>query len=498
MMPRGLRLARLPIRLQQARYKHINFQSNRRIRKISLEKLGDQERFCKQIEDAALKEIDSATASDPLATVVLCTSGGSDSISLLHIMQSIKTNFRPGLDLHVLNFNHKMRAESDEEAVFVKSWADQYALPFHLCELPETQRFVSAGFQERTRDWRRAAALDIASSVSSASAAAPAPTVSVSASVLASVLASVVSSASASAPNTNLGAVEAAAAEAEVEARASESVEAEVEVGAASADTVRAFVALAHTHDDQQETVLLKLLRGVHVANFHGMKKVDGPFLRPLLGFTKSQLQQYLTCRDLPWREDASNQSREYKRNAVRLDLLPLMAELSGGGEALNNRLEHLVSQSEDMREWLDVEVKRWRSELKYTTAPGTIAPFSLTITPDQKSQIAKPVLSDLLREWVFNCTGTSPGFDAIDLVTRLVLTNGAVTLHGAEKGKIRGMVTIARGWDVERLGCEVRLRRRENMLSPSRKNRDVKITQYRGSIQAHVPGIKGVGGEGG
>jgi tRNA(Ile)-lysidine synthase TilS/MesJ len=40
-------------------------------------------------------------------------------------------------------------------------------------------------------------------------------------------------------------------------------------VGAA---TKRAFVALAHTHDDQLETLLLKLLRGVHVANFHGVR----------------------------------------------------------------------------------------------------------------------------------------------------------------------------------------------------------------------------------
>jgi tRNA(Ile)-lysidine synthase len=87
------------------------------------------------------------------------------------------------------------------------------------------------------------------------------------------------------------------------------------------------------------------------------MKKLDGSFLRPLLGLSKAQLLQYMHCRDLPWREDASNLSRKYKRNQVRLDLLPLMGELAGGGEALASRLAHMVVQSEDLRGWLDVEV---------------------------------------------------------------------------------------------------------------------------------------------
>jgi hypothetical protein len=87
------------------------------------------------------------------------------------------------------------------------------------------------------------------------------------------------------------------------------------------------------------------------------MDGLDGCFLKPLLGVSKPTLQRYLQCKGLSWREDSSNQSRKYKRNAVRLDLLPLMAELAGGGGALSSRLEQLSAQSGDVREMVEMEV---------------------------------------------------------------------------------------------------------------------------------------------
>jgi tRNA(Ile)-lysidine synthase TilS/MesJ len=57
--------------------------------------------------------------------------------------------------------------------------------------------------------------------------------------------------------------------------------------------------------------------------------------IRPLLKVTKDQLREYMTARGLDWQEDESNTSRKYKRNAVRLDLIPLMEKLAGGTDAL-------------------------------------------------------------------------------------------------------------------------------------------------------------------
>ena len=94
----------------------------------------------------------------------------------------------------------------------------------------------------------------------------------------------------------------------------------------------KTFIVTAHTHDDQLETLLMKLVRGVHIANFEPMQTLhDEVFYKPLLQLTKKQLIDYLQARRLQWREDMSNQqSDRYKRNKVRLMLVPLMAEIAG------------------------------------------------------------------------------------------------------------------------------------------------------------------------
>lgn len=65
------------------------------------------------------------------------------------------------------------------------------------------------------------------------------------------------------------------------------------------------------------------------------MRPRDGLFLKPLLPLTKAEIQRYLRGAGHAWREDNSNQDRKYKRNRVRLDLVPLMAALAGGEDAL-------------------------------------------------------------------------------------------------------------------------------------------------------------------
>lgn len=92
---------------------------------------------------------------------------------------------------------------------------------------------------------------------------------------------------------------------------------------------------LAHHRDDQAETLLLHLLRGAGLNGLTGMAadtNVDGMrILRPLLGTSRDELRAYLTQLGQPWREDATNAEAKYLRNAVRLELLPLMERLAPG-----------------------------------------------------------------------------------------------------------------------------------------------------------------------
>jgi len=105
-----------------------------------------------------------------------------------------------------------------------------------------------------------------------------------------------------------------------------------------------ARIALAHTRDDQAETVLLRLARGAGPASLGAMRTVrDDGVIRPLLEQPRAAGVAYLEARGLGWVEDASNADESFFRNRVRRRLLPLLeAEL---GVDVRSRLARLAGQ---------------------------------------------------------------------------------------------------------------------------------------------------------
>jgi tRNA(Ile)-lysidine synthase len=91
-------------------------------------------------------------------------------------------------------------------------------------------------------------------------------------------------------------------------------------------------VVLAHHADDQAETILWNLLRGSH--GLKGMKEVQSmggqEFHRPLLGWRRKELREWLAARNLKWREDATNGEAVAIRNRLRNEALPLLESISG------------------------------------------------------------------------------------------------------------------------------------------------------------------------
>ncbi|MEK7700596.1 MAG: tRNA lysidine(34) synthetase TilS [candidate division NC10 bacterium] len=85
-------------------------------------------------------------------------------------------------------------------------------------------------------------------------------------------------------------------------------------------------IALAHTADDQAETVLMRLLEGAGVRGLAGIPPVRGRVVRPLLDCRRRELVAELRRARLPWVEDPSNQDPKFLRNRVRHELLPLLA----------------------------------------------------------------------------------------------------------------------------------------------------------------------------
>ena len=92
------------------------------------------------------------------SNLILCVSGGSDSIALLHLCHQLSRLFR--WQLHILHFHHGLREESDEEARFVRDLSQRLNLEFHLRTTRDFQSETS-GLQEKARNWRRAEALKL-------------------------------------------------------------------------------------------------------------------------------------------------------------------------------------------------------------------------------------------------------------------------------------------------------------------------------------------------
>ena len=89
-----------------------------------------------------------------------------------------------------------------------------------------------------------------------------------------------------------------------------------------------ARIATAHTEDDQVETVLMRSLRGSGARGLSGLY-AGSDVLRPFLHLRRAVLEAYATRHGVTWVDDPSNQSREFLRNRVRLDLLPAMRRVS-------------------------------------------------------------------------------------------------------------------------------------------------------------------------
>ena len=85
---------------------------------VTLSTVKNSDEYCSLIEQYLYKHITEHIVEPhhiQAIHMLLCVSGGSDSMSMMHLLQCIKGLFQPAVQLMVVNFNHKMREESDEE-----------------------------------------------------------------------------------------------------------------------------------------------------------------------------------------------------------------------------------------------------------------------------------------------------------------------------------------------------------------------------------------------
>jgi len=212
------------------------------------------------------------------STLIVAVSGGADSVALLDALRQLAPARR--WQLHVAHVNHRLRgAESDADADFVAQFAARAGLPCTMQAIDVARAQQDHASPENTARRLRYRLL----------------------------------------------------------AEVARKVEA-------------SFIVLAHHEDDQAETVLLHLLRGSGLAGLAGMRYASPLLLsdraansggirqvahnaadstitlvRPLLNVSRAELRAYCARRDLPYREDSTNETTTPQRNWLRHEVLPLL-----------------------------------------------------------------------------------------------------------------------------------------------------------------------------
>lgn len=89
------------------------------------------------------------------------------------------------------------------------------------------------------------------------------------------------------------------------------------------------YILTAHHLNDNLETFFIHLVRGTGIDGFTGIPAQNKKVIRPLLIFSRSEIQQYAKENNIEWREDSSNASDKYLRNKIRHRLVPILEELN-------------------------------------------------------------------------------------------------------------------------------------------------------------------------
>ncbi|NLI90029.1 MAG: tRNA lysidine(34) synthetase TilS [Epulopiscium sp.] len=115
-------------------------------------------------------------------------------------------------------------------------------------------------------------------------------------------------------------------------------------------------IAVAHTMNDQAETMLMRLIRGSGVTGLGAIMAKRDFIIRPLLMISREQVEEYCKQNALDYREDSTNKMDIYTRNKLRLKVLPILKE------DFNPNVIEVISQAADQlqetEDYLDIQTK--------------------------------------------------------------------------------------------------------------------------------------------
>lgn len=294
------------------------------------------------------------------ASLIVAVSGGQDSLTLLYSMNRLKAEL--GLRLHGAHLNHKLRGNaSDDDARFVKQTFDELEID---CTIDSTDVYSlrqehGLSLEEAAREARYSFLTEVASS-----------------------------------------------------------------------ENAKAIV-LGHTADDQVETVLMNIIRGTGLTGLSGMQPAANrvvndqsiTLVRPMLNVSRIETGEYCDIVGISPREDDSNQSTEFRRNRIRLELLP---QLERYNPSVKNALQRLSrSASADVAFLEGLANEAW-------LAAVMVQGNTVSIDRKQFSKLNVAIQKRLLRRAIESVKGDLTDIEQahIDDATRLMFGGSGKSLN--------------------------------------------------------------------
>ena len=123
-------------------------------------------------------------------------------------------------------------------------------------------------------------------------------------------------------------------------------------------------IAVAHHKDDQAETVLFQMLRGSGLRGLGGIRPHQDDIIRPLRVISRQEIEEELRSEGIGWREDSTNQEKNYARNRLRLEVIPYLQR-----EIQPETVGHVAETALQMQavwEYIDKQVKMAMEDIVY------------------------------------------------------------------------------------------------------------------------------------
>jgi tRNA(Ile)-lysidine synthase len=139
-------------------------------------------------------------------------------------------------------------------------------------------------------------------------------------------------------------------------------------------------IAVAHTADDQAETLLAHVIRGTGPTGLGGIHPVAGAIVRPLLGTRREILREYLRANGQSWREDSSNRDVRRTRARIREQLLPVLERDFSG--AIVSHLNELARFAREEGNFWDALVEDRFQVLSKVDEDGIRVAVDALLTP--------------------------------------------------------------------------------------------------------------------